>query len=822
MVFRNRVLKIGPMKGILMTLQQRICGLWLLSCLVCSAVAAQPAPDDPKTWLMRAKEEARRVRDRREAVLVWLGIADASREAGDSTEATDALASAENAATSFMNPEQAAEVLTLVAEARLAEGDLGKAKDLIRQTASTAGAVPDKYLQARTLATCAGLSKRAGDEQGWNEHLAAAVAIPEDEIRRRINERTNKLYVVYLRCIAYAAAIDAKKALESIQECDLLERRRDNRGRPSAFLATGYARVASAVARSDVGDVDARMCFEPSYLGACHFLADPWHEKENCRSYLVEADAGVRATDRAWVGAINLPAPEARAAAMAAVIRRELRSGAVERVGAMLRFLPADSSAVSVFRWVGEAQTQLEWQPQRWQEWLDRLRSPAEKSLGLAGLAAGVARGKRPDTAGTEDDTSHAGASASVDDARRLAEAGKHREATDVAVRLLETDSDKEAAKSVFQSSSQRSPEWWLTRALNPAAQVKDARARALLCVEIARNCAKVSQTELYRKAIAQTTHAVLDMWAEVAAIRQTKRTYDGGYDWDTDFRKEKAFAAGVEAILEVLLQIEAVQRQCDDKDGAFRTLLLAVKSADLLPRSTGSLREATPGSVQIWYAVLAGRLRSLRQSEAAKHMFDAANLALGTDYGRGNLLLTALEAAENGELDEVETLAAKIRKEGDREYGIRIYGRLARLAAAQDSKEKFRSAVFVVTGLLRDNPHPTRIDIAHGAILLGDTAFAQETLDACGNQNAEAAMARAALVRRLVEEDQLEDGRQVASAINDPAAKTLADLWLTKGEAQKAANDLYSFWSRTQSDADESKKAAILAGVAAAFVQSR
>ena len=320
---------------------------------------------------------------------------------------------------------------------------------------------------------------------------------------------------------------------------------------------------------------------------------------------------------------------------------------------------------------------------------------------------------------------------------------------------------------------------------------------------------------------MSQATQAVLDMWVEVAAIRQIKRTYNGGYDWDTDFRKEKAFAAGVEAILEVLLQIEAVQRQCDDKDGAFRTLLLAVKSADLLPRSTGSLREATPGSVQIWYAVLAGRLRSLRQSEAARHMFDAANLALGTDYGRGNLLLTALEAAENGELDEVETLAAKIRKEGDREYGIRIYGRLARLAAAQDNKEKFRSAVFVVTGLLRDNPHPARIDIAHGAILLGDTAFAQETLDACGNQSAEAAMARSALVRRLVEESQLEDARQAASAINDPAAKTLADLWLTKGETQKAANDLYSFWSRTQSDADESKKAAILAGVAAALVES-
>jgi len=82
--------------------------------------------------------------------------------------------------------------------------------------------------------------------------------------------------------------------------------------------------------------------------------------------------------------------------------------------------------------------------------------------------------------------------------------------------------------------------------------------------------------------------------------------------------------------------------------------------------------------------------------------------------------------------------------------------------------------------------------------------------------------MARAALVRRLVEEDQLEDGRQVASAINDPAAKALAYLWLTKGEGQKAANDLYSFWSRTQSDADGSKKAAILAGVAAMQVERR
>lgn len=805
-----------------MALQQRICGLWLLSFLVCSSVVAQPAPDDPKPWLTRAKEEAQRVRDRKESVLVWLGIADASREAGDSTGATEAVAKAEDAATSFMSPEQAVELLMLVAEARLAEGELGKAKDLIRQAASTAEAIPDKQQQARVLAKCAGLSKRAGDEQGWNDQLTAAAAIPQEEIRRRSNERTNKLFAVYLRCIAYAAAMDAKKALESIQECNLMEGRKDNRNRPSAFLATGYARVASAAARSEAGDVSARMCFEPSYLAACHFLADPWYGKEPCRSFLVEADAGVRATDRAWVGAINIPAPEARAVAMASVIRRELRSGSVERVGAMLRFVPADSSAVNALRWVGEAKTQLEWQPQHWQGWIDRLRSPAEKALGLAGLAAGVARGKRQDAASMEDGTNKTATPPSIDDARRLADAGRYFEATDVAAKLLASDSDKELAKDMFQSNSQRAPEWWLTRAVSHAAQVKDPRAKALLCVEIARSCAKASQDELYRKAIAQTTQAVLDMWAEVAAIRQVKRTYDGGYDWDSDFRKDKAFAAGVETILELLLQVEAVQRQCDDKDGAFRTLLLAIKSADLLPRSTGSLREATPGSVQIWYAVLAGRLRSLRQTEAARHMFDAANLALGSEYGRGNLLLTALEAAENGEVDEVETLAATIRKEGDKEYAIRIYGRLARLAAAQDNKEKFRSAVFVVTGLLRDNPHPARIDIAHGAILLGDTAFAQETLDACGNQSAEAAIARSALVRRLVEENQLEDARQAASAINDPAAKALADLWLTKGEAQKSINDLYSFWSQTQSDVDESRNAAIFAGVAAALVDSR
>ena len=80
--------------------------------------------------------------------------------------------------------------------------------------------------------------------------------------------------------------------------------------------------------------------------------------------------------------------------------------------------------------------------------------------------------------------------------------------------------------------------------------------------------------------------------------------------------------------------------------------------------------------------------------------------------------------------------------------------------------------------------------------------------------------MARAALVRRLVEEDHLEDAREAASAINDPGAKALADLWLTMGEAQKAANDLYSFWSRTQSEADEAKKTAFAAGVAAALAE--
>ncbi|NUQ66502.1 MAG: hypothetical protein HUU20_28910 [Pirellulales bacterium] len=64
--------------------------------------------------------------------------------------------------------------------------------------------------------------------------------------------------------------------------------------------------------------------------------------------------------------------------------------------------------------------------------------------------------------------------------------------------------------------------------------------------------------------------------------------------------------------------------------------------------------------------------------------------------------------------------------------------------------------------------------------------------------------------------------GARFASAINDPAAKALADLWLTKGEVQKAANDLYSFWSRTQSNADEPKKAAILAGVAAMQIERR
>jgi len=488
----------------------------------------------------------------------------------------------------------------------------------------------------------------------------------------------------------------------------------------------------------------------------------------------------------------------------------------------MLRFLPEDSSALNSLRWVGEAQTQLNWEPQRWQEWIDRLRSPAEKALGLAGLAAGVARGKRQDAASMEDGTNKTATPPSIDDARHLADAGRYFEATDVAAKVLASDSDKELAKEVFQSNSPRAPKWWLSGALGHAAQVKDPRAKALLCVEIARSCAKASQDELYRKAIAQTTQAVLDMWAEVAAIRQVKRTYDGGYDWDSDFRKDKAFAAGVEAILELLLQVEAVQRQCDDKDGAFRTLLLAIKSADLLPRSTGSLREAAPGSVQIWYAVLAGRLRSLSQAEAARHMLDAAYLALGREYGRGNVLLTAIEAAENGELETVETLAGQIRKEGDKEYAIRIHGRMARLAASQNNKEKFRSAVFVVGGLIRDAAHPTRIDIAHGAILLGDTSFAEETLQACGNRSPEVEVVWSLLVRKLIEQDRLDDARQAASKINDPAGKALADLWLTKAEAQKATSNLHPFWSQTQSDVDESRNAAIFAGVAAALVDSR
>lgn len=128
--------------------------------------------------------------------------------------------------------------------------------------------------------------------------------------------------------------------------------------------------------------------------------------------------------------------------------------------------------AVSAFRWVTEANMQLEWRPQRWQEWIDRLRSPAEKALGLAGLAAGVARGKRPNTASAEDEVSKAEPPASIEDARRLAEAGKRREATDVAARLLASDSDKELAKDMFKSTSHRAPEWWLTRALSHAAQV--------------------------------------------------------------------------------------------------------------------------------------------------------------------------------------------------------------------------------------------------------------------------------------------------------------------------------------------------------------
>jgi hypothetical protein len=609
---------------------------------------------------------------------------------------------------------------------------------------------------------------------GWNLHNRRAVA-----------QQT-----VYLKCLACCRALMIEEALATMSECDSLDHRRSNFDRPSEFMAVGYASTALAAGKVVAADPTKREWFDRSYLAAYRFMADPWHDKEMTRFILSAADAYVGACDRAWVRAINIPAPATRADAIATVMQHQLKTGPLAPIRKMAAMLPSDPPAPVAMRWLGEAVALLEARPDQWQEWVEGLRSPAGRACGMAGIAAGAARRTR-------------------------------EKVIPLGPRPKTADTSSPPTKPESQT-----PAWWLARALKRTESVELPRARALLSAQIASVCAAAGKKDLCRNALQQATQSVLEMWNDVASKRRTRPTYKDGVEWDTDWRSEKAFVAGVEAILDVLWEIEAVQRRADDKQGAYQTLLLALTSAELLPRNTSSLRGAKLDSPEAWLARIAGRMRVLDRVEAAEQMLDAAHLALGRDYSAGSDFLKGLAAAESGDLEALQGHAQVVRNGADPrdsqstalQYALVAYGRLAILAAERQDRAAFRQAMLSLNGLLGESRHAARLYAAQGAALFGDGESMEENLRATGQRGPEADAVRVVYVRKLAAQTLTEGAKKAANRIDDPVARALAKLWITRAQVGKEKQDPVAFWKLADAELEDVDKAAVLAGVGAAL----
>jgi hypothetical protein len=352
-------------------------------------------------------------------------------------------------------------------------------------------------------------------------------------------------------------------------------------------------------------------------------------------------------------------------------------------------------------------------------KWAEEPHDDAERAIRLAGIAAGISTRSEEDIKRVR---------AELDRALR-------REATrvfDLTAAMLEMEPSSFRKRGVFDSSAATDPKWWLEQAVEEVLVVEDPSLRARVLLHLAKACQKLGSERACDGFIAAAVRCTDDVWKKVLERRgRSQGGHDGAHYWPDDYRVRKAELADVNALLDVLFEIEDYQSEIGKKKDALQTLLLALACAVSLPQEGGYAAPTSPDSFCCWLSRISGRANRRGRDDIAGAIligrpWSQVSAQRGTD-----VFLAGLSAAEAWDTGALGRIADTIRQEairthlaGRANYAARLYAQRALIAARAGDEEAYRQAAMTVGGLVNKGrgpaSHAVLVEVAEAAAIFG------------------------------------------------------------------------------------------------------
>lgn len=769
--------------------------------LLTGFAAPNTLADSPDPWFELAWEKAALVTDSAKKAVLWTTLAEASRQVGDNDRYAQAVEKAVSAAksSSLLNPAVGVQSLLTIADVRYRSQDTIGALACVREAATCCQGIEDAEVRADRLARCAGYFVRFGHPAGWDSAMEQ-VSQSIDQLKRR-GGYFQKTAPFSTKCIAYCEAGDWQQAFAQVRAMESVVPQEHRPSSPSYYVVE-YAKVAFAAARFGSDTDSGREMFEKAYVAACADLARFGHWQEYCspvaRFWLARADAAVGASDRAWIAAVHLPNAADRVIVAADTVRKQVELKQYDNLAIFLSIIPPEAVASPMIRWVAEAETRAGRKSMgELKRWATEMEPPENSAAALAGIGAGTKNRDLPIPTPDEASTTVPPAAGDAPGASFPSPVGRQ-------------DFDKAAAATQG---------WWIDRAIAATKATTDSLTRASLWLRIALTQAEVGDRSGYRNSMQQARRSAVATWESMCFEQRRNRSQSeasfrprfvtGGIDANTD---------RISAIIETLLEIEAVHHQQHEPRESIDTLLCALRCAEVLHRFPGEFYSMKVWTPQVWMGRIAGRFRLRNRSDLADLMFILGpwNPAAPVEPS-SSFALAFMEAEdERGIQQQAERFQRERARAGSAATAL---ARLAVLAARKGDGDAFRKNAMIVSGLTKARERPSSravfLELARGAAILGETDLAREYIEQSGVGGSPRDAALAEVIEQMARQKQLAEARRLVDGLRDGPARVRARYAITRAEAATPSANMETLYQEARSYPTSHDKAAALAGVA-------
>ena len=774
------------------------------------------AGKDPELWMNWARKRAEP--DGNRSLVCLIALADASYLCNDKDGYESAMQRTLSLikASGMASPVGGVAGLLKLAEIQMRCDDYKSAKSTAASAATYCKSIQDAGQRSTWLARCAGLLVRLGDRDAWSKYVPQAIDTAAQVGNRYDNGR--KWHPPYVKCIAYAEAGALEQAFAAAGELEVADR--DPYGPDLAkWTAPAYATIAKAAARDGLSDASEKLVFERAYAAACAHLATLLEPSEITatftRQVLAAADTELDENIRAWVWAANIPDPNARQGCVARMIHTEMRQSRPDRALAWVECIPVEAGPSNGPLWIAAAKVHSGRESfVSLKKWSEEPISASERAIRLAGIAAGISTKSEDDVERARPEPSQA----PHDQAKRLG---------DLLAMVLQVVASSTHEIDVFDGSEATDSKWWLRQAVAAAQGIEDPSLRARVLLQLAKACHEIGSESGCDGFIDEALLCTTDVWKAVVERRgASEASHDGSFRWSFNNRVRTAEMADVNALMNVLFDIEDYQNEIGKKDDAWQTLLLSLPCAVSLPGDGGYAAPTTPDSFCCWLARVAGRAHRYGRRDVAEAIMKGRPWSQVTAMRDSDVFLDGMSAAEAGNTQTLDGIAAELQRQAIRTnsspratYAARLFAQRALVAAEAGDEEAYRTAAMTVGGLVHNQRGPASdavlAEVAAAAAIAGEDLAAREFLEQSRVRGLERDNVLSLLAVKAMQEGRETDARKALQDIGKPAPGVDAWYAVAKLQASKPAAELSAIYDEIDSLPDATKAAAF-AGVAA------